>query len=156
VLLRFLGLAFLATGAGAMADSHWNQSDFGEVYTATTFALAFPTALMSVARVIAFGVSSGVSSVFAPPAAAAAALPDPAAATSNSIAAASSNFLPRAELLRMALGFATMSVALLLAPFLGGWKVLAARAAKHARGLASIGRPSKSQPNLRDGVKKNN
>ena len=98
MLLRFLGLAFLATGAGAMADSHWNQSDFGEVYTATTFALAFPTALMSVARVIAFGVSSGVSSVFAPPAAAAAAaLPDSAAATSNSIAAASSNFLPRAE-----------------------------------------------------------
>jgi len=125
VLLRFLGFAFLAIASSAMADSHWNQNEFSEVYTATTFALALPTASMSLARVAAFIVSN-------------------LAALPNSIASAGVNFvevisaLHRPVVLRVAVGFATSSVVIMLAPLLGGWEALASCAVEKAQGSASF------------------
>lgn len=134
MLLRFLGFAFLATGAGAITDMQWNQGDFSEVYTATTLALALPTAFMSIVRVAAFTASN------------LAALPDSIAAAGVSPIAAMST-LPRPLLLRMASGFATLYVVVVLPPFLGGWKALASYAGEKAQGSANFRRTSTKKIN---------
>jgi hypothetical protein len=120
-MLRFLGLAFFVTGVGAIADYWWGRGEAGELWAASAFALALPTAALSIARAVwAAAALAGGGDVVA----------WGAEATAAPAAVASANAALRAVLARAALGVASVGVAARLAPFLGGWQALAARASR--------------------------